>query len=473
MFDGIKILDVSVSAHALLMHDSLTFGGIVDLENGVVLDHTQRAGDRGLTFKLIPAQANRSRSETPDKYRATYGRVELTGSLHRYGRGGLHNADDFTADDVRRVVEELVSTYGIDAQTSALNNLEFGVNLRLPYPAKDLLRALICYKGVPFARYTDNGFEYYQATLQRYAVKVYNKGEQYGEGDNLLRFEVKVLKMQHLHGRGINLGTLADLLNTDLYPALGRLLAEVFTGILFDEPGVSVDDVPTRHRELLLRGRNPRNWQRPEPTDPTYDKDRQRLLREEKRFRKLLADHRPGYDWQSGAAALLTQKWEELTRPTCPKLTDPSDRGTPTQPGAKCRKLTDLSEGGEMGKVSQINPLYVALICDKGGSREGAKPGDRGTLPNPRPTATMLRACPALLEEVERGRRRYRKGSKEERAERAAHNLRNDQSNPRNNLKRSIAKPYRYGQHTLPFTDATLRLDPRQQAIIGRANSSG
>ncbi|KAB7731426.1 hypothetical protein F5984_11595 [Rudanella paleaurantiibacter] len=469
MFDGIKILDVSVSAHALLMHHNLTFGGKVDLQTGAVLDHTQRANDRGLTFKIIPT--NRSRSGA-DKYRATYGRVELAGSLHRYGRGGLHNADDFTADDVRRVVEELVSTYGINAQTSTLNNLEFGVNLRLPYPVKDLLRALICYKGVPFARYTDNGFEYYQAAFSQYAVKVYNKGEQYGLGANLLRFEVKVLKMQHLHGRGIKLGTLADLLNTDLYPALGRLLAEVFTGILFDEPGVSVDDVPTRHRELLLQGRNPRYWQLPNDLKgKEYDRVRKRLRREEEQFRKLLADRRPGNEWQSETAELLIQKWEELTRPTCPKFTDLSDRGTLTQPGVNCPKFTDLSEGCERGSLSEIYPLYVGAISDKVGSREGAKPGSRGTLPNPRPTATMLRACPALLEEVERGRRCYRKGSKEERAERAAHLLRNDQSNPRNNLKRSINKIYR--QPTLFDVADTLRLDPRQQSVLGDNNGNG
>ena len=82
-----------------------------------------------------------------------------------------------------------------------------------------------------------------------------------------------------------------------------------------------------------------------------------------------------------------------------------------------------------------------------------------------RPTATDLRANSELLAEVERGRKRYAKGSKERREERAAHWLRNDNSNPRNNLKRSINKIYR---HPVLFdVSGLVRLNDGQQRRLG------
>lgn len=488
MFDGIKILDLSVVVDLLLQHDRLTFGTLVDIQAGAVLDQRQKATDRGLTFKLIPSTTNSQATSKGSRYR-----VELVGSLHRYGRGGLHNADDFTADNLFTAVEELISTYQIDPVLSVLNNIEFGVNLKLPYPVADLLRALICYHGMPFERHTENGFSYYQATLQRYAVKIYDKGEQYGLPDEVVRFEIKVLKMQHLHGRGILIKTLDDLLNPVYYPSLGQLLADTFNGILFDEPLLSLDHVPTRDRELLLRGRNPRYWQLSEGvTGKEYDRQQKSLKREEVRFRKLLADHRPGVNWQHETAALLLAKWEELTVPNR-ELTDLSDRETLTTPGRKCPKLTDLSEGSKTGHLSEINPLYVPLISDNEVSGTGPVLSDRGTLQNESVvcpvtgvpltsstaaggravrrfvSATMLRTNAGLMLELSGRFGKYAKGSKEDEPTRTAHNVRNTfnnpRNNPRNNLKRSIENSLR--QPTLFGVVEMIKLSDDKRDLLG------
>jgi hypothetical protein len=529
MFDGIKILDLSVSADALLLHHRLQFGAKVDLQTGAVLDQRQRAADRGLAFALIPTRADRGRY-----------RVELVGSLHRYGRGGLHNADDFTATDLRETLEELVNTYSIDPHGSNLNNLEFGVNLQLPYPVADLLRALICYRGIPFDRHTDNGFTYYQAALSQYVVKIYDKADQYQLPANVLRFEVKVLRMQYLHSRGIAIETLADLLNHHHYPTLGRLLAETFRGILFDEPHVSVDNVPPRHRELLLKGRTLRYWQRPDPIEPGYQTRRKQLQREEERFRMLLADHRPGNDWQGQTAALLSQKWEELTYPDqwsrgewlttynsektatepginsdgtvieevpkCPKFTDLSDRETVKEPGVNCPKFTDVTAGGETGQMSQIYPLNVGEFWDTRPPVEESPTVERGTpqnhsnqtsttttttghycpvtgvpIPDDGPghvrrvnrrfvSATMLRTDDDLMKRVKGRFSQYAKGSKEDAHTRTAHNVRNAYHNPRNNLKRSINKINR--QPTLFDVSETLRLTDHHRTLLNQNPSN-
>ena len=285
-----------------------------------------------------------------------------------------------------RSVEEWVRTYGLNAGRSILNTVEVGINLQLPFPVDDLLRALICYRGVPFTRHNDNGFDYYQAKRQQYVVKVYDKGTEYDLPGNVLRFEIKVLRMHYLHRQGIHLNVLADLLNPAYYPALGRLLTETFEGILFDEPLLSKNNVPTRYRELLIEGRNPRYWQQPKQDEPgpvrwsggtaDYEKCRKQLQRDETRFRKILADHRPGPDWQSETAANLRAEWEALTHPyytriltgpgvNCPELTGVTERGTvPDQPPI-CPELTGVDREAQTGHLSRINTKDVGVIRDK------------------------------------------------------------------------------------------------------------
>ena len=149
MVDSIKILDLSVSAHTLLNSPALLFPLAVEEPTGAVLNTPRRATVDGLTFTLVPTRADAARY-----------RVEVAGSLHRYARNGQHNADDFTAAELLAVLDQLVMIYGIDPFTSTLNNVEFGVNIRLPFAVSTVLDALICYKGVPFVLHRENGFTY-------------------------------------------------------------------------------------------------------------------------------------------------------------------------------------------------------------------------------------------------------------------------------------------------------------------------
>lgn len=302
MFDGIKILDLSVSADTLLLNDRLLFPLSVDEQTGAVLDRPRRATDRGLTFTLTPTKAG-------DRVRC-----ELQGSLHRYGRGGLHNADSFTVNDLLLALDQLVTTYGIDPFRSRLNNVEFGVNVILPFPVSQVLDNLIMYKYRPFTPQQDSEFPFYQCLTQRYAIKLYDKGHQYGLNAHVLRVEVKVLKMEYLTRRGIRLDWLADLLNTDTYGKLGALLVEVFTEILFDEPTINPANLTIRKQDIYQKGRNPRSWTIPDNV-PEHDRPRiwKQLQRAEKSFRALLNQHRAGSDWQNHTAALISQTWDRLT----------------------------------------------------------------------------------------------------------------------------------------------------------------
>jgi len=309
MFDGIKILDLSVSATALLQHERLTFPLPIDESTGAVLNHVRRSTDNGLTFCLLPTHAD------PNQYR-----VELSGSIHRYGRDGIHNADDFTLPDLLAALNQLVTTYPINPFTSRLNNVEFGVNVVLPFPVARVLKNLVSYKNRPFVKDVCSETPYYQCQTQRYVVKLYDKGHQYRNLDpkpdaNLLRVEVKVIKMEYLTRQSIHLNSLDDLLTVSNYGALGVLLVQTFTEILFNDPTISLATLTPKDREVCLNGRNPLFWSIPDDlTGREYERHRKGLQRLEKRYKMLQYRHSNGADWQSQTAALIGQTWERLIR---------------------------------------------------------------------------------------------------------------------------------------------------------------
>jgi|GEM_PF-2803264 len=515
MFDGIKIQDVTVYADcngvpSLLTNDRLTFGGLVDGQTGAVLDPTQRAIDRGLTFRLVPRRTGGGR------------RVEVKGSLHKFYNDGQHNADQFTADDLLLTLDQLVTDYWIDPFTSKINNIEFGVNVVLPFAVSHVLQNLVSYKNKPFARDTHSKTLYYEHQTQRFTMKLYDKGKQRGLADNVLRVEIRVRKMVYFDRTGVHLNTLADLLNVANYAPLGALLSDMFSKIIVDDPTINPDELTPREREIYQNGRNPRYWQTPDDLTPTQANTyRQRLHRIEQHYRALLATYRRGEDWQDQTAVLIAETWQRLTAVSDDLLTRIDDRrtawkalvnagivltenqavyceSTVRNPPATCHELTGSTipiagnfAGNQRGgncheltdpvppDLSRINPLCSGLQSD--------------AIPPPPTTATDAAVCPVtgvsipdtngagvrryvsavmlrndddLLLQLNAQFGQYAKGSKEDEFSRAAHNVRNAHTNPRNNLQRSINKIYR--QPTLFDVSDTLRLTADQRAALDR-----
>lgn len=300
MYDGIKVQDVSVNVDALLINDRLTFGELVDTHTGIVLSPIRRAHDRGLNFQLIPRR-------TEPGYR-----VELKGSLHKFYNNGLHNADQYSANDLLLTLNRLVTDYGMNLYKSKINNIEFGVNIELPFAISQVFTNLICYKNQPFTSDTHSQTPYYACNRQRYTVKIYDKGKQKGIGVNLLRFEVRVKKMQYFDGTGVQLRTLADLLNVTNYELLGTLLVNTFNDILFDDPTINPKALTPKDRPLYQQCRNPRYWYTPHGLTPKQAAaHRQQISRNKERFRALLSQY--GSNWPKEVSTLIGQTWEHLT----------------------------------------------------------------------------------------------------------------------------------------------------------------
>lgn len=248
------------------------------------------------------------------KFQLKHGKVRLQGSVHKYRNAGKHNYDDFRAVDVAEVVRELSERFEIDTSTTLLNNVEFGVNVVLPFGVSVVLDNLIVFKGEPFMKVVEEGMSYYQCKKTQFIIKIYDKGKQYNLPDNVLRFEIKVMRMQYLETKGIKLRYLSDLLNMDIYEPLGNILTEVFEGILFGENTLDEKLLNTKELETLLRGSNPKTW-----TPKTGEKERKRLQRLEYEFKGILERNHTGVNFRSVVSDLIRAKSLELSRFYQPK----------------------------------------------------------------------------------------------------------------------------------------------------------
>ena len=243
------------------------------------------------------------------KFNITYNKVRLQGSLHKYRNEGLHNYDDFTSLEVAKVVKELQERFQIDIYKTFLNNVEFGVNVVLPFGVHVVLDNLISYKGQPFERFVDKGISYYQCKLSKFIIKIYDKGKQYNLPNNVLRFEIKVIAMQYLETKGIKLRYFSDLLNVDIYEPLGNTLTEVFEGILFGDNTLDEKALSGKELETFLRGSNPKTWK-----SQRGEKERKRLQRLEHEFKSILERHRTNVDFRSVLSDLIRAKSLELSQ---------------------------------------------------------------------------------------------------------------------------------------------------------------
>ena len=213
MFCGVKIVisDPDLMNRARVLR--LSGSSLVDGETGEIT--TSFAKLRGLDIRSYPG-----------------GRNVITGSLHKFANGGIHNADQFTHGRLCSAIEELSRLLGFDPAMAILERLEAGVNLVL----KDSpISRLIAYKGrIPnqFSDFEGTGYEL-RWKVGESILKCYDKARQYGLDAAVFRMEVNAVKMRYFHSHGLHVYTLADLTDPRKVEGFGALLAEVLAELTF------------------------------------------------------------------------------------------------------------------------------------------------------------------------------------------------------------------------------------------------
>lgn len=235
-------------------------------------------------------------------------------SFHKYLNEGLHNHNDFNMNDFLAVLNDLSNKFEINPFLATLRNLEFGVNILLPFKTQLFLDSVISYKGIEYTKETYYGKGYLlRFEKWQYEVKIYDKGLQYQLKENILRFEIKVRKMDYLKAKGINVCAYSDLLDKSIIKTLVNLLLRTFKDVLTYDNSINIRGVKNQaEKEILMNGRNPKYWKTVEnPNIYKYQR---------KRFKELVLKY--GTDnYQSLVYQLIDQKLKVIT-----EITDDTER---------------------------------------------------------------------------------------------------------------------------------------------------
>jgi hypothetical protein len=217
MIDYVKFQPLNFDPLKLLQHPELEF----------ILDYNDRTSElntkkkkaiyRGLTFTIIN-----------ERY------VEISGSIHKYKNNGRHNFDKFYFSEIKQVLYELSVKFEIDLSQCRILNIEIGVNIKIDhFLTSDILKNLIFHRNKHFQDPPIKNGNYRQVVHQRYFIKCYDKALQYSLGYQLMRFEIKAVKMIDFNKKGIVY--LKDLLNkSNLQIAINLLLVEWDKTFLYD-----------------------------------------------------------------------------------------------------------------------------------------------------------------------------------------------------------------------------------------------
>lgn len=416
MIDGYKILNLPVNIDELKNNPLLLFPLQVNEMDGDILDKPRTAKYKEQIFTI------------------KNNNVKLNGSLHKYHNNGEHNYNDYYFSDLTNDIFDLCNKFSIPAEISDFNNLEFGVNIHIPVKPEELFRFVINYKGTQFHKFNNinNGIGI-ECEKNNFIIKMYDKGNQYNRPGNLLRYEIKVIRMQFFKDNGVNISTLATLTNiNNLYP-LKTILKGIFDEILFYDYSIKENKLNAKERLILSNGRNPKYWENLLPKskefeqgnkDINYKRQRKKHRRELDNFKKIICKY---------STSTLQKDISDLIEKKCTQLL--------TVENITGDKLTDISVLEKTTEKGQFNNSNIVTIC-------------------PQP----LNLCLTCGNEFIRTKKNKRFCSKK-----CKNDYTNPILNPKNNLLRRLGKTNRYPV----LFDVSLYtvLSERQRELLNRSNS--
>lgn len=187
------------------------------------------------------------------------------GSIHKLHRslttGISQNFDDFTYADLKEIIEVLSERFNINPKKTKIENLEYGVNVNTIFAPKKIINENLIMWDYREPN-SDLNFErtgkFKQWSRTQYHIKCYDKGLHYQLPKNILRFEKRVRKSAALKNSGIVV--LNDLLNFDKLIHLRDDLLTQFDKLLILDAFDPLDRFTPLETDLFNKGVNPLTW---------------------------------------------------------------------------------------------------------------------------------------------------------------------------------------------------------------------
>ena len=281
----------------------------------------------------------------------------LAGSLHKYRSiiKGIansaqidkykgYNGDLFTLQDITDTITHLCGVLDISPHVCTLQNIEIGVNNVVTFAPFDFLKGVLYHRN-DYSPTIKHGGNYIQFEHAQYYIKLYNKGRQYELPNEVIRVEIKVMKMQKLIEAGINISTLADINETTLKQAFDLLYSE-FNEVIYYDYSLKTEGLTEAKQRKVLEYQNKTFW------EGLTKKER---YREKDRLSTIIEKHSDNYKGQiqrqmiAGYNAIIEGKAGDYTLPTAPQPTGAKDTPENTKLGTTLPPYQDTPKNTKLG----------------------------------------------------------------------------------------------------------------------------
>lgn len=347
--------------------------------------------------------------------------LHIDGSFHKNHFNGA-NYLPFPFSELIKQLHHIETGLQLTPKNAMLKNLEFGINIKTLFPPFQFLRDnLLLHKGKPFVTYDkgkDGKVLGMRCTHEEMEIKIYDKGLQYDLPYNLMRFELRIIKMNWFKKYGIK--CLNDLHELDNAKPLLLSLLEVWDSLLFTDLSINGANLTAKENELFLSGSRAGFWPRLKETVnlKTY-------------YKKL-----------NQFENIVTAKGRNLPLTVRPQIETEWQRlcngyGTDYPHGQTVGYGTD-SLCGQQVKNSGV--WYGLSIKVKGESIPPPEMVLTAITGNRTKSDTLLRFCATCKNDISNQPDNSIFCSPKYVGEVAAHKCRNGNSNPRNNYKKKVEK---------------------------------
>ena len=307
----------------------------------------------------------------------------LAGSLHKYRSiiKGIanstqidkykgYNGDLFTLQDITDTITHLCGVLDISPHVCTLQNIEIGVNNVVTFAPFDFLKGVLYHRN-DYSPTIKHGGNYIQFEHAQYYIKLYNKGRQYELPNEVIRVEIKVMKMQKLIEAGINISTLADINETTLKQAFDLLYSE-FNEVIYYDYSLKTEGLTEAKQRKVLEYQNKTFW------EGLTKKER---YREKDRLNTLIDKHSDNYKGQiqrqmiAGYNATIEGKAGDYTLPAAPQPTGANQEAKNTPENTKLgTTLPTYQNTPENTKLGTTLPFkYSVRTFPEGLKKEGKK----------------------------------------------------------------------------------------------------
>lgn len=295
MVDYTKIYLLNIDVQKLLKSTKFDFKGSYSKTTGEINENVLVADYRFCKITIKNAQ-----SKNPH--------VLFTGSVHKlwndlngikapnYDEKKLYkgfNGNQFTLNDIVEVRTHLEELFDCKASQMIFQNIEFGINIILDYNPKLFIKGLLYRQNIMF-EFSHQG-NTSKVIYCNYLLKIYSKSYQYGMTEDVIRIELKTLKMDGLKDKHIliDIKTFEDINESNL-AEVTKLLIKRFNEIRHYDYSINKKKLTERKLNAVKDYSNPRYW-----IDNLKPNERYRHLTElesittkfsKKRFQKIITD---------------------------------------------------------------------------------------------------------------------------------------------------------------------------------------